>query len=156
MSIVTPLQMADPLLRLDDFLPYRLSYTSNLVSDAIARSYQTLFGLKIPEWRLIAVIAERDGVTQQDIVRSTRMDKVTISRAAAALEARGLIAKVRNDRDGRSHQLLLTPDGRSLYAQIVPKACELEALIFDNLEADELEQFRNLLARIDAAADALS
>jgi DNA-binding MarR family transcriptional regulator len=148
--------MADPLLRLDDFLPYRLSLTSNLVSDAIARSYQALFGLKIPEWRLIAVIAERNGVTQQDIVRATRMDKVTISRAAAALESRGLIERAPNRADGRSQVLQLTAAGHDLYAQVAPKALDLENRIFGSLDARDLARFRVLLAKIEAAVEQLS
>ncbi|TAK10784.1 MAG: MarR family transcriptional regulator, partial [Rhizorhabdus sp.] len=54
-------------LTLDQFIPYRLSVTSNVVSDVIARAYEALFGLSIPEWRVMAVVAERDGVTQQGI-----------------------------------------------------------------------------------------
>ena len=49
--------MAEPFLRLDAFLPYRLSFTSNLVSDTIARTYAALFDLSIPEWRVVAVVA---------------------------------------------------------------------------------------------------
>ena len=48
--------MADRL-HLDRFVPYLLSVTSNRVSDRIARAYDALFGLTIPEWRLIALIA---------------------------------------------------------------------------------------------------
>ena len=78
---------------LDDFLPYRLSIVSNAVSDAIASTYQALFGLRIPEWRLIAVIAETDGLTPQALALATRMDKVTVSRAAAALAKRALVER---------------------------------------------------------------
>jgi len=46
-----PTFMTDVSLRLDAFIPYLLSVTSNVVSDAIAGSYQALFGLTIPEWR---------------------------------------------------------------------------------------------------------
>ncbi len=35
-------------LKLDDFLPYRLSIASNAVSDAVAGAYRARFGLKIP------------------------------------------------------------------------------------------------------------
>ena len=94
--------MTHKLLQLDDFLPFRLSYTSNLVSERIARSYEALFGLKIPEWRLIAVIAEGKGNTQQEIGSRTRMDKVTVSRAAIALFERGLITRAPNQ-IGRAH-----------------------------------------------------
>lgn len=80
-------------LKLDEFLPYRLSIASNRVSSAIATAYQSLFGLRIPEWRLIAVIAESDGLTQQALGVATRMDKVTVSRAAIALVDRGLVQR---------------------------------------------------------------
>lgn len=56
--------MAERPLVLDEFIPYRLSVTSNLVSDTIARTYRSLFGLSIPEWRLIAVVAEAGGLSQ--------------------------------------------------------------------------------------------
>ena len=75
-------------LVLDDFIPYRLSVASNSVSDAIASAYEALFGLTIPEWRLVAVIAESEGITQQAIGAAPRLDKVTVSRAALALERR--------------------------------------------------------------------
>lgn len=41
---------------LDDFLPYQLSTASNAVSDLIASEYKSRFGLKIPEWRVMAVL----------------------------------------------------------------------------------------------------
>jgi DNA-binding MarR family transcriptional regulator len=143
--------MAAPILRLDDFLPYRLSYTSNLVSDAIAQSYEALFGLRIPEWRLIAVIAESGGITQLEIGQRTRMDKVTVSRAAITLASRSLIKRKRNPDDGRSHQLWLSKAGEALYARVAPKALELEATIFGEFTGEECATLRRLLRRIDAA-----
>ena len=139
-------------LKLQAFLPYQLSVTSNLVSDVIATAYQRLFSLRIPEWRLIAVIAESDGITQQAIGVSTRMDKVTVSRAAIALVERALIERRANPADGRSHLLHLTAAGRALYEQIAPKALELEKRIFDSFETGELSQFRAMLGKVDRAA----
>ncbi|MCC2978662.1 MarR family winged helix-turn-helix transcriptional regulator [Sphingomonas sp. IC4-52] len=139
-------------LVLDRFLPYRLSITSNLVSDRIARIYESLFGLTIPEWRLIAVIAEVEAVTQADIGERTRMDKVTVSRAAIALVERGLLARAPNPGDKRSHHLSLTPAGRDLYASVAPKALELESKIFSRFTQQELDGFVAMLRRIDTAA----
>lgn len=138
-------------LHLDRFLPFLLSVTSNRVSERIARAYETLFGLTIPEWRLIAVIAESDTITQAQIGERTRMDKVTVSRAAIALTARGLLIRSPNSSDRRSHHLSLSGDGRRLYADVAPKALELEARIFSHLDAEELVQFTATLRRIDAA-----
>jgi DNA-binding MarR family transcriptional regulator len=138
-------------LRLDAFLPYRLSFTSNLVSDEIARSYQALFGLSVPEWRLIAVIAEHDGIAQAAIGLRTRMDKVTVSRAAIALSERALITRRANPLDRRSHLLVLSAAGRALYGDVAPKALELEARIFAGFTPAELAGLMATLARIDLA-----
>ena len=142
-----------PSLKLEQFLPYRLSITSNRVSSAIATAYQSLFGLRIPEWRLIAVIAEGPGITQQALGVATRMDKVTVSRAAQALVERGLVARAPNEGDRRSHLLALTATGRLLYDQVAPKALELEAKMLEQLDAGERRALSAMLDRIEAAAN---
>ncbi|MET3759943.1 MarR family winged helix-turn-helix transcriptional regulator [Sphingomonas sp. UYEF23] len=139
-------------LKLDDFLPYRLSIASNRVSAAIASAYQALFGLKISEWRLVAVIAEGPGMTQQALGLATRMDKVTVSRAAAALVERGLVARQPNPGDQRSHMLALTATGQALYDDVAPKALELEARVFAGFTPAEIKTFRAMLDRIEASA----
>jgi DNA-binding MarR family transcriptional regulator len=139
-------------LILDEFIPYRLSIASNVVSDNIANAYEALFGLKIPEWRLIAVIAEHAPITQQSICARTRMDKVTVSRAAIALAERGLIARAEHSGDRRSHLLSLSPAGAALYVDVAPKALELEARIFSRFSREELDAFMSMLRRVEAAA----
>ncbi|WP_174298041.1 MarR family winged helix-turn-helix transcriptional regulator [Sphingomonas bacterium] len=143
--------MAKTSLVLDAFIPFRLSFTSNLVSERVARTYEALFGLSIPEWRLVAVVAETGGITQAAVGARTRMDKVTVSRAAIALVERGLLARVRHPGDGRSHMLELTAAGNDLHALVAPKALELERRIFEGFDPDELRAFVAVLQRIDAA-----
>ncbi len=142
-------------LKLDEFLPYRLSIASNALSDAVAAAYRTLFGLRIPEWRLVAVLAEDGALSQQALCGRTRMDKVTVSRAAIALAERRLVARAPNPEDQRSHLLALTREGWALYEQIAPKALELERRVFEGIAPEELEQFRVMLARIEVAAGAI-
>ncbi len=139
------------MLTLDDFLPYRLSVTSNLVSERIAQVYAALFALTIPQWRLIAVLAEGVAVTQQAICTRTHMDKVTVSRAAVQLVGRGLAARSDNPDDKRSHLLCLSLTGHELYASVAPKALEMEAQIFAGLSRAETDQLKALLARIEKA-----
>jgi DNA-binding MarR family transcriptional regulator len=143
---------SDRPLSLEQFMPYRLSYTANLVSQAIAEQYSALFALSIPEWRVVAHAAEHSGITQQEIGLRTRMDKVTVSRATIALTTRGLISRTKNPLDRRSHHLLLTPAGDRLYAAIAPKALELERAVFGQFSAGEIATLTSLLKRIDHAA----
>src|SRR3546814_5434610 len=114
--------MAAKKLNLDNFLPYRLSIASNVLSSRIAAEYENRFGLKIPEWRLMAVLGEGQPKTQRELVAATRMDKVTVNRAAKALADRQLIARPAHQADGRSHHPELTETRRSLYDAIVPAA----------------------------------
>src|SRR5580704_19524896 len=76
-------------LDLDHFLPYKLSILSNRASDAIAQHYSDRFGLSVPEWRVMAVLGQRPGLSARDVATRTAMDKVQVSRAVASLvEAR--------------------------------------------------------------------
>jgi DNA-binding MarR family transcriptional regulator len=139
-------------LILEHFLPYRMSIASNAVSGVIATAYETLFGLRIPEWRLVAVLAEIGPATPQGVGAATRMDKVTVSRAAAALIARGLVARSPHGQDRRSHLLALTEAGRVLYGEVGPKALALEAELLRGFAADEIAGFTDMLERLEAAA----
>jgi DNA-binding MarR family transcriptional regulator len=143
-------------LTLSEFLPYQLSITSNAVSDLIARSYQGRFGLKIPEWRVMAVLGERASVTQRDLVAATAMDKVTVNRASKALVDRGLLGRAPNETDGRSHHLALTATGRELYEQIVPLALSVEAELEKALDADEGAVIARIMHKLRAKAGALA
>src|SRR5262245_46021417 len=114
------------LLVLEDFLPYRLSILSNRVSRAIAARYAKTFDLTIPEWRVIAVLGRRPGLTAKEIAEATEMDKVAVSRAVARLvEAKRVAARADRD-DARRQILSLTSQGESVHARIAPIALESE------------------------------
>lgn len=142
--------MAAKKLTLSAFLPYQLSITSNAVSDLIARAYRGKFALKIPEWRVMALLGETEVATQRELVAATAMDKVTVNRACKALEERALINRVPNSKDGRSHHLALTKSGRDLYEQIVPQALQLEAELEKILGSGEAKILENMLAQLRA------
>jgi DNA-binding MarR family transcriptional regulator len=143
-------------LRLDAYLPYRLSVASNAVSGLIARAYQDRFGLGVPQWRLICVLAEDGGLTQGQIVARTVMDKVTVSRAAQGLLKRRLVARSEHHADGRSHVLALTSEGAGLHGEIAPLALAYEAALIAGLAPDEVALLKRLLKRLQSAAGQLA
>jgi DNA-binding MarR family transcriptional regulator len=147
---------ADAALELDQYLPYRLSVASNAVSGLIARAYEDRFGLTIPQWRLLCVLAEDGGLTQAQIVQRTVMDKVTVSRAAQGLARRRLVGRSENAADGRSHVLNLTPEGRALHAEIAPLALAYEAALIAGLSPEDVTLLKRLLGRLQTAAGQLS
>ena len=146
----------DGAFRLDAYLPYRLSVASNAVSGLIARAYQDRFGLTVPQWRLICVLAEDGGLTQGQLVARTMMDKVTVSRSAQGLLKRHLVIRSDHHADGRSHVLALTPDGAGLHAEIAPLALAYEAALIAGLAPDDVALLKHLLTRLQAAAGQLA
>ena len=147
---------AEAGLKLDSYLPYRLSVASNAVSGLIARAYEDRFGLTVPQWRLICVLAEDGGLTQVQIVARTVMDKVTVSRAAQGLLKRGLVLRSEHHADGRSHVLALTDEGRALHAEIAPLALAYEAALIAGLAPEDVSLLKRLLSRLQSAAGQLS
>ncbi|HEX4674326.1 MAG TPA: MarR family winged helix-turn-helix transcriptional regulator [Steroidobacteraceae bacterium] len=148
--------MPDSALRLDGYLPYRLSVASNAVSRLIARAYEDRFGLTIPQWRLIAVLAEDGPLTQQAIGARTVMDKVTVSRATQGLVKRRLVQRAPHDADGRSHHLALSKAGERLYSEVSPVALEYEARLLQQFDPAAVEELKRVLRHLERAAEVLS
>lgn len=142
--------------KLDEFIPYQLSTASNAVSDLIAQEYKSRFGLKIPEWRVMAVLGDRGASTQRHLVEASLMDKVTVNRAVKALVDRKLLDRTPNDADGRSHHLKLSDTGTELYEQIMPAAEAMEKKVMAVLSAEELTQLSEFLSKIRKSADDIS
>jgi DNA-binding MarR family transcriptional regulator len=141
---------------LEEFLPYRLSVLSNIVSGAIASLYRDRFGLAIPEWRCMAVLGRFAPLTAGEVAARTAMDKVQVSRAIAALKAKGLALQAIDAADRRRSKLALSAAGKRMHARIVPLARAAEARLLGEFDADETGRLFAVLDRLDRAARELS
>ncbi|MEP3050265.1 MAG: MarR family winged helix-turn-helix transcriptional regulator [Erythrobacter sp.] len=147
---------SDTPRQLANFLPYQLSIASNAVSRLIAENYRKRFGLKIAEWRVMAVLGDAGALTQRALTQATLMDKVAVNRSCKVLEERGLVMRSPNLRDGRSHLLELTGEGRAIHAEVMPLAQAIEASLVAEFSDAEEQQLRELLGRLRERALALS
>ena len=138
----------DPPLDLEHFLPYRLSVLSNTVSSALAGAYARRFGLTIPQWRVVAVLARIPGLSAAGVAERTAMDKVAVSRAVTGLTRAGRVRRVLAANDRRRSVLTLTARGRAIYRQIVPLALAYERRLVGELNPAEQAQFDLLLGRL--------
>lgn len=140
---------AEPLL-LERFLPYRLSVLSNLVSGRIAAHYSQRFGLGIPEWRVLAVLAQEPGLSAAEVAERTAMDKVAVSRAVAALQRSGRLERATDARDRRRSRLRLSAAGADVYRQVVPVARRLEHDLLDALAPDDRAALDRILRALQS------
>lgn len=141
------------MLDLERFLPYRLSVLSNRISADIARLYDKRHGLSIPEWRVIAVLARRPGLSATEVALRTAMDKVAVSRAVSALLDQGRILRETDTDDRRRSVLRLSEAGRAIYADVAPRAMAYEQRLLDALRPDERQALDRLLARMEQVTE---
>lgn len=80
------------------------------------------------------------------------MDKVKVSRAAAALVARGLLRQAPDPKDGRGRLLSLTRKGVAVHQGVIPLARELEASLSQGLGRAEWATLQKALLRLNAHA----
>lgn len=135
-------------LELERFLPYVMNQLADQISAGLSHIYAHEFGLGIPEWRIIANLAQTRVLNASQIVDRTGMEKSRISRAVRRLMDRDLVVGQRKEADNRAVDLALTPDGEALYRQLVPRALDWEQGLLDCLSAAEYRDLMHLLARL--------
>jgi DNA-binding MarR family transcriptional regulator len=142
--------LAKAQLDLFRFMPFRLNRLAAEVSAALSVEYRERYGLDIPEWRVLATLGFREGAcTAQYISYCTRTHKSTISRAVTALMRRKIIERVANKNDRREFALQLTPRGRTLYEELIPRLQLREQDILSCLSAAERKVFAAALGKIE-------
>ncbi len=143
-------------LKLDRFVPYRLSVLTNTVSRALALGYAERFGLTIPQWRIVAILGHDPDLSAVEVAKRTVMDKVSVSRAVTALESDGRLIRRVDSSDRRLSRLRLSAAGRAVYREIVPLARSYEMRLMSTLTASERTAFNDLLTRLTQQASALN
>jgi DNA-binding MarR family transcriptional regulator len=135
-------------LRLEAFVPYRLSLLSNTVSAAIAGAYAARFRLSIPEWRVMAVLGLEPGLSAAQVAERTAMDKVAVSRAVTGLLRSRRVLRALADADRRRSVLKLSRAGEEVYWRVIPFARRYEQQLLEDFSASERAQLDQLLTRL--------
>ncbi|MBB4860285.1 DNA-binding MarR family transcriptional regulator [Novosphingobium chloroacetimidivorans] len=142
-------------LFLNDYLPYNMVVSASAISQQIARIYSDRFGLTLPQWRLIINLGSRGPMAQLQIVEHSALDKIAVSRAAAALRARGFVTMEFGRSDKRFRLLELTPTGRTIYREGATLALEIEQLLVSTANISDPLSLREQLIQLQKAARAL-
>jgi DNA-binding MarR family transcriptional regulator len=118
-------------LALDDQICFPI-YAASRALQQLYRPLLAELGLTYPQYLVMLVLWEEDGVPLKHIGGRLRLDSGTLTPLLKRLERAGLVDRRRDDEDERVVRLSLTPAGRALKepAQAVPHAlvgCLVEA-----------------------------
>lgn len=140
-------------LKLDSFLPYRLSVLSNKISRSISDRYQEKFALSLAEWRTIAILGETEDLSAAEVAERTAMDKVAISRAVNNLIKHKRLCRHFAVTDKRRSVLALSDIGREIYKEIAPLALHYERNLLAGLNKDEQASLDSILKKLSQLQD---
>lgn len=120
-------------LALETFLPYRLNRLASAVSLKFRAVYGPHHDLTVPEWRVLATLAQFGTMTAKAIGAHSAMHKTKVSRAVRALEERRWLVRSQSELDRREEGLSLTAAGLRAYGEIVPRALAFETALLAEL-----------------------
>ena len=135
-------------LKLENFLPYRLSLLSNTISSNIAALYYDKFRLGMAEWRIMAILAEYPDISADEVCQKTQIEKSVVSRAVGRLLDRHFLERSIDSVDKRRSRLNLSASGLSVYAEVMPVARSFERKLLAALDTDEQKALKQLLDKL--------
>ena len=136
---------------LDEYVPYLLNVTGTKLSILSAALYRKRFGIGVPEWRALAMIAWNQKSSVNAVSAATSLDTVAASRAVARLVKLGFVKSTANLHDGRLVVLTTTAAGRRVYNAIIPQALALEDAMRAALGPAGLNRLRELTRELQDA-----
>lgn len=142
-------------LHLEKFLPYRLSYLTNIIGNGLAGLYTDQFGIAHTEWRVMAVLGMCSNVSASFVAEKTAMDKVATSRAINNMIKNKLIDRSFSDDDKRRSELNLSKLGQETYEKIVPLVQEYETKLLAALNQTEMDRLDIILTKLTKHVDDL-
>jgi DNA-binding MarR family transcriptional regulator len=138
-----------------DFLSSRLLRLSNTLGLYASRRYRDEFGITLPEWRVLSIVASCEPTTAREVSRHLATDKGWVGLSADSLRQRGLVAGRPDERDGRRILLSLTAEGRKMHAAILAVAQSRQERLLASLPEGAADLLIECLDRLQAEADAM-
>ena len=137
---------------LDDMLLYVLWQLQAAARRPVVRLCEAQFGITRREWRMLAQLADSEGMPSSALAERAALDRAQTSRAVSALVQKGLV--VRTPRPGNRREVLLhlTERGRALYAALLPRVAAINQELLSVLSASEVATLELLVQRLRVQA----
>ena len=112
-------------------LEEQLCFAVYSASHAFTRAYRPLLdplGLTYPQYLVLLVLWERDGLRVKEIGARLYLDSGTLTPLLKRLELGGYVRRVRDTNDERQVSIMLTPAGRALEAKALSIPVDLQCM----------------------------
>ncbi|MHC0054682.1 MarR family winged helix-turn-helix transcriptional regulator [Actibacterium sp. D379-3] len=105
-------------------------------------------GVTLGMWYFLRALWTEDGQTQKELSTTVGTMEPTTLNAIKAMEAAGIVRRVRNDADRRKINIYLTPRGQDLRQILLPAAHNVIANATHGFSDEEREQLLRMLGAV--------
>lgn len=137
-----------PVSSIEDVIVFKLARLTAVNERLGNRWSETLFGLSLNEWRMLALVQAHQPVRAGDLADSMLMDKSQLSRLNRSLTDKKYIKSKPDKLDARAITLGLTPGGQRLFERIIAQVMRRNEVVLGALDEQEVAQFNGLLDRL--------
>ena len=135
-------------LNLSEYLPYLINRVGFALVERFSEGALADRGLTIAMWRVLAALSNNGALRQIDLSNLTSIEVSTLSRLVTRLVRMGLVTRTRNSTNSREVAVELTAKGRTVVAQMIPIAQELEETAARGLPKSDLAVVKRSLRRM--------
>lgn len=139
-------------LPLENAIVFKLAIAVNLNTDVFHQLHARKHDLTLTDWRVLALLVSRPGISATELSDILAVDKMAITRAVQRLLDRGRIRCAPNQADRRRLSLSVTAKGAALYDKIAQHAWEHQERCLQDLSAAERLALDQLLGKVIASA----
>lgn len=133
----------------DKGIGFLLTDTARLLRKLIDRRLQR-FGLTRAQWSVLAILANRDGLSQSELADELEIERSTAGRLIDHVERNGWIERRPIPGDRRQWGVCLTPQSRPLISDVTKIILETRAEMLHGLSAQQQSEIIIAMLRVKA------
>lgn len=111
-------------------------------------SHFAQFGITSDQFVILSLLAEEDGITQQELAVRSYSDANTITAMLRLLERRGLLHRHPHATDRRARSVQLTAEGRCLAERLQQSLDDFHADLYRTLPAGQEDSIKEWLGQV--------
>jgi len=134
--------------RAQDSVGYLTKRAHSLMMDTMEPVFEAR-GFTFIQYVILSWLRDGIAVNPKDICIQFRHDSGALTRVIDQLAERGLLERVRRDRDRRKVELQLTPSGRETIEGLIPLVVEKLNLALAGFSTTEVHELQRLLVKLN-------
>ena len=139
--------------RAQSSIGYLVKRAHSLMLDTMEPIFEA-HGFSFVQYVILSWLRDGIAVNPKDICAQYRHDSGALTRVIDQLAERGLLERVRRDRDRRKVELQLTPAGRDAIESLVPLLVDKLNLALGDFSETEVQELLRLLIKLNTSLQA--